>query len=426
MRFNSVLTRGLAWSTLLGLLSCKVRSDVEPVPTFGARSELSGMVPLNTKLLQGLDGIYVSDAAPFRGAIVGHGSSSTFSLFTSQDSTHVIFNAGCSPDGTRFLAEGYFRRATLGTGGLVRLRATGLSARTLCADRDSAVLAAVSFTGEYGNDNQLPDKPFTLKYKRERAGEQDFGAIAHHGACRTIDACGYSENSIESMLRVPAFGARAVEVDVRLTRDGIPVLFHDETLAPRLVNGELCHGRIADFTLEVLRANCTLQYGEQIPTLQEAVDAVIASKDLRGLWVDIKETAALLPSVAILHDAVERTSKPLKTHLFVVGLPDEEVRQAYLQIPTEQRAPCFLELEPDDVRATGCSTWAPRWTRGASGDEVQQLKSQGIGTVLWTVNEVPFIDTYLQEVKPTSMLSDRVGTVLYRRQLLLGALGDTP
>ncbi len=410
----------------LGVHSCKVRSDVEPIPTFGDRSELGGMTPLNVKLLQGLDGIYMSDAAPFNGAIVGHGSSSAFSLFTSQDSTHVILAAGCSADRTRFLAEGHHRSATLGTGGLVRLRAIGLSARTLCADRDTAVLSAVSFTGEYGSDNQLPNKPFTLKYKRERAGEQDFGAIAHHGACRTIDACGVSENSIESILRVPAYGARAVEVDVRLTKDGVPVLFHDETLTPRLVNGELCHGRVSDLPFAILRANCTLQYGEQIPSLQEAVDTIIASKDLRGLWVDIKETAALAPSVAILHDAALRTSRPVKTHLWVVGLPDEETRQAYLQIPADKRAPCFLELEPDDVRATGCSTWAPRWTRGASGDEVQALKDQKIGTVMWTVNEVPFIDNYLREVKPTSMLSDRVGTVLYRRQLLLGALGDEP
>ncbi len=142
--------------------------------------------------------------------------------------------------------------------------------------------------------------------------------------------------------------------------------------------------------------------------------------------MDIKETAALAPSLAIFQDAVERTFKPVKTHFWFVGLPDEEVRQAYLQIPADTRAPCFVELEPDDVRATGCSIWAPRWTRGVSGEEVQALKDQKIGTVMWTVNEVLVIDNYRREVRPTAMLSDRVGTVLYRRQLLLGALGDAP
>lgn len=52
-----------------------------------------------------------------------------------------------------------------------------------------------------------------------------------------------------------------------MTQDGVPVLFHDEMLAPRLVNGKLCHGRISDLPFAILRANCTPQYSERIHTL---------------------------------------------------------------------------------------------------------------------------------------------------------------
>ncbi|MFD3501739.1 glycerophosphodiester phosphodiesterase [Streptomyces sp. NPDC058678] len=54
---------------------------------------------------------------------------------------------------------------------------------------------------------------------------QKLTAVAHRG-----DPYRVRENTIDSLRSALQLGADAVEIDVRLTRDGVPVLLHDETL----------------------------------------------------------------------------------------------------------------------------------------------------------------------------------------------------
>jgi len=91
-------------------------------------------------------------------------------------------------------------------------------------------------------------------------------AIAHRGFSSR-----YPENTMLAFERALDLGADGAEFDVQLTQDGIPVVFHDESLQritgdPRLVK---------DLTLEELR-QFDLSYrfkgqcpAQQIPTLEE-------------------------------------------------------------------------------------------------------------------------------------------------------------
>ncbi|MEU6772081.1 glycerophosphodiester phosphodiesterase [Streptomyces sp. NPDC046759] len=54
---------------------------------------------------------------------------------------------------------------------------------------------------------------------------QTVTAVAHRG-----DPYRFRENTIDSLRSALDRGADAVEIDVRLTRDGVPVLLHDDTL----------------------------------------------------------------------------------------------------------------------------------------------------------------------------------------------------
>lgn len=54
---------------------------------------------------------------------------------------------------------------------------------------------------------------------------QTVTAVAHRG-----DPYLFRENTLDSLRCALERGADAVEIDVRLTRDGVPVLLHDETL----------------------------------------------------------------------------------------------------------------------------------------------------------------------------------------------------
>ena len=87
--------------------------------------------------------------------------------------------------------------------------------------------------------------------------------IAHRGFA--VDA---PENTLLAFERALALGVTHLETDVRATRDGTPVLWHDRTL-DRL--GGLA-ARIADLELEQLRA-VDLGAGQRVATLREALEA---------------------------------------------------------------------------------------------------------------------------------------------------------
>ncbi len=90
----------------------------------------------------------------------------------------------------------------------------------------------------------------------------------------------------ENTLRALAKGmecADFVEVDVRMSKDGVPMIMHDRTLE-RTTNGK---GMVKDFTLEQLK-ELDAGKGEKIPTLREVLDLV---RD-RGLLVEIKEAGS--------------------------------------------------------------------------------------------------------------------------------------
>lgn len=93
-------------------------------------------------------------------------------------------------------------------------------------------------------------------------------AVAHRG-----DPYRHRENTLPSLRSALAAGADAVEVDVRLTRDGVPVLLHDPTLR-RLWGLNL---PLARLTLAELRRLGGPGDRPGVPTLAEALAVVAAA-----------------------------------------------------------------------------------------------------------------------------------------------------
>ncbi len=107
--------------------------------------------------------------------------------------------------------------------------------------------------------------------------------IGHRGAC------GYApENTIESIHTAADLGVEWVELDVKITKDEVPIIFHDDTL-DRTTNGT---GNIAERTYaEIQELDAGSWYGEsfigaKIPSLEEVID-VLLERDL-GLNLEIK------------------------------------------------------------------------------------------------------------------------------------------
>ena len=98
--------------------------------------------------------------------------------------------------------------------------------------------------------------------------------FAHRGAS------GYApENTLEAFALAITQGADGIELDVQLTKDGIPVVIHDETI-DRVTEKK---GWVKDYTLKELKELTVLKNkfpkysAAKIPTLEEVLDAVKAT-----------------------------------------------------------------------------------------------------------------------------------------------------
>ncbi|MBV1940634.1 glycerophosphodiester phosphodiesterase [Streptomyces sp. BV286] len=113
-------------------------------------------------------------------------------------------------------------------------------------------------------------------------------AVAHRG-----DPYRVRENTVDSLRSALRRGADAVEIDVRLTRDGVPVLLHDVSLK-----------RLWEHDRPLLSLSCDEVRGltsDGVPTLEEA----LKETDEGRLMVDVPgpvDARAVRRIVGVIHD----------------------------------------------------------------------------------------------------------------------------
>jgi glycerophosphoryl diester phosphodiesterase len=165
--------------------------------------------------------------------------------------------------------------------------------------------------------------------------------IGHRGA-----AAHAPENTLASIRKAGALGCRWVELDAKLTGDGVPILMHDERLE-RTTSGR---GEVAATTLAEIRRLDAGGWkgpefaGEPVPTLaealallvelgmevnveikpcpgREALTARIVCAEIRRLW-PAERPVPLLSSFALESLAVARDTAPeLPRGLLVEAIP---------------------------------------------------------------------------------------------------------
>jgi glycerophosphoryl diester phosphodiesterase len=123
--------------------------------------------------------------------------------------------------------------------------------------------------------------------------------IAHRGACFEAP-----ENSLEAFELAIGQGADRLELDVRATRDGVPVVCHDASTARTADLGlRVAESRLAELR-EVMLAN-----GEPVPTLEEVCELArgripldVELKD--GRAATVTAVLALLARYELVTDAL--------------------------------------------------------------------------------------------------------------------------
>jgi len=188
--------------------------------------------------------------------------------------------------------------------------------------------------------------------------------VVSHAAC-----AGHApENTLAGLRLALHMGVDAIEIDVHLSADGIPVLIHDDSV-DRTTNGR---GPVAALTLTELqkldasaRSPFETCRGERVPTLAEALDLIrgralliieIKPPDIEEAVLEVVRGAEALdwamawsfhPGVVV---GVRRREPRLPAALLTLSLSDAIARQA-LELGAQAISVLYQNVSDERVRA---------------------------------------------------------------------------
>ena len=214
---------------------------------------------------------------------------------------------------------------------------------------------------------------------------------AHRGGMDSV----HPENTLPAFRHAAAVGARIIELDLRASRDGAPVVIHDKRVN-RTTDG---HGLVHELDVDTI-AKLDAGNGARVPTLQAVLD------DLAPLGVEL--LLDIKPAPGLDHAAVARAvDDRYPPEGVIFGIRSLEDRQSLAQPGTTPRFlglvpgprsidgflaagveairlwPGWLTRDPtliDQVHAAGARVWV---TAGDADDEaLLELRDLGVDVLL--------------------------------------------
>jgi glycerophosphoryl diester phosphodiesterase len=198
--------------------------------------------------------------------------------------------------------------------------------------------------------------------------------VAHRGYWRTE---GSAQNSIVSFQKAAAIGCYGSEFDVWLTVDGVPIVFHDATIAGI---------RIEDATYAELM-NHRLANGEFIPTLQQYLLEATKTEGCQ-LILEIKP-----------HSTAQRDERIVQRCLELIHMLKLEKRTEYISFskhvceylhaeePNAKIAYLNGDIAPKDIKAMGLTGIDYHYNVFKKHPEwLQESQQLGVEVNVWTVD----------------------------------------
>lgn len=411
---------------LLSLLffSCKKEYEA-PVPNQAGWSEFenAAAVSMSGTARAAMEGVYAltqgagtfGDLAALKWSFIHKGSDTTFHLsgFFGKDIAYFICE-GKRLNGD-ILLNGYWRKMVSTETGTIRLTITALNgAAILLGPNPVLATGNVLIDGVFGNSQETPLNVISLKYERKLNNiPANFKIMAHRSGGRTSDLLPASENSVEMILKTPEFGSTGIEIDVRFTSDRVPILYHDNTLNLRSVQKSGLIGPIENFTYNQLSTFVRLVRGEKIPTLRQALDAVVYQTQLTYVWLDTKFDGSIDTVRAIQKEYLAKAAAAGRNLQIVIGIPGTQQFYQFLSLPDFANTPSLCELEIEDVEKANAKVWAPRFTEGTQNDKVALMHAQGRQVFVWTLDVPEFITKFINNGDFDAILSNYPSCVAY-------------
>jgi glycerophosphoryl diester phosphodiesterase len=244
----------------------------------------------------------------------------------------------------------------------------------------------------------------------------NFQILAHRAGGRTSDRIPASENTVEMVRLAETFGATGIEIDVRLTKDGVPILYHDGSINPRLTRKTALVGGVEDYTFAQVRSAIRLIInGEKIPTLEEVLTTVVDETTLEFVWLDTKTEGRNIVEVMvpIQQKYLTRAQAAGRQLDIMIGIPTEEVFEELKRYPNHQALPTLCELGTDKAREVSAEVWGPRWTQGTLDADVAAMKAEGLRAFVWTLDVPSYINQFIARGTFDGILTNYPTAVAY-------------
>jgi glycerophosphoryl diester phosphodiesterase len=220
--------------------------------------------------------------------------------------------------------------------------------------------------------------------------------IGHRGGARNVDFLHVSENTTDMMKMAAQLGANGVEIDVRKTKDGVPVIFHDSFLSIHTVRGKVYGGLIHNYTLKELQA-VELRKGGRVPTLQECLHTILYETPLETVWLDIKKECDLGKIQKLQKQYMDRAAIIGRQLTIYIGIPDKALLKCFTSLDDYQNIPSLTEMDPSVATQINAQVWAPQYTNGTQKENVERMRNEGRKAFVWSLDSKPMIDHYLQD-----------------------------
>jgi len=381
---------GSLLSLCLVALACDPRLPIEPDLDVDFESIDAPTTPLSEQAKLLMNGVYevVRGNGLVGNPVVCKWVGNRLCLYAQHDVVYVVLAGGSSGDSIKL--RGYLR--TVRSGGGTRLR-LGIARNDGAADLIAGIHPeSIKVIGASEDGQNLE-----LRRLRDIAPPM-VETLAHRGGARNSDRLGISENSVPMIRYASLLGATGIEVDVKRTRDGRLILFHDNTFSPRTVQGIYLLGPVENFDLGQITSLGRLIHGEPIPTLTEALTAVIDETALTLVWLDIKDPLTVPAVVRIQQEMlVYATAKGRDSLRILLGIPTQEVLDAYT--PFRDSADALVELDVETALSLPrCRVWAPAWTRDITPADVAAVRAAQKRVFTWTVDLRESIVEYMERI----------------------------
>lgn len=207
-----------------------------------------------------------------------------------------------------------------------------------------------------------------------KPGEKVYG-MAHRGY-----PVKFPENTLISFQAARDLGFTHLELDVHLTRDGVPVVMHDPTL--KRMTGQ--KGRIGQMTLEELR-RLKIRGREPIPTLHEALELVRGHMTVN---IEIKQAGRRYPG---LEEAVAKTIRQLDMNdeVIVTSFDHLALVEFRRHMPATPIGPIVYGVSTDLfhlMRQIDARYLSIQYT-SLTPALIERCKKEGIQMIAWTVDD---------------------------------------